>query len=154
MRLWRLSSRGYARDFDGGYGLTNDGRWNTVGRPITYASNNAALTALEKRVHVPDGATLPPLRLVEYDVPDDLPVATVDPATLPADWIARQADTQAIGDGWLDAVTGALLAVPSALVPLDTAPDRNYLINHRHTDAGRITIVADHPFSLDPRLFG
>jgi RES domain-containing protein len=153
MRLWRLSNRAYARTFDGGYGLANDGRWNTVGRPITYASDNAALTALEKRVHTPDGATLPPLRLVEYDLPDDVPVNVLDLATLPADWTARQADTQAIGNTWLDAITEAVLVVPSVLIPIAAAPDRNYLINHRHADAARITIVDDYPFTLDPRLF-
>jgi RES domain-containing protein len=34
MRLWRLSSERRARDFDGGYGLSNDGRWNSRGRPV------------------------------------------------------------------------------------------------------------------------
>jgi len=35
MRLWRLSSLQYANALDGGYGLLFDGRWNTVGHPVT-----------------------------------------------------------------------------------------------------------------------
>jgi len=38
-------------------------------------------------------------------------------------------------------------------MPLATALDRNVLINHRHTEAVRITIVNVVPFALDPRLF-
>ncbi|MBI3516115.1 MAG: hypothetical protein HY060_18950 [Proteobacteria bacterium] len=56
-------------------------------------------------------------------------------------------------DAWLDAVSEAVLVVPSVIIPISATPDRNYLINHRHPDAARITIVDDYPFSLDPRLF-
>jgi len=65
----------------------------------------------------------------------------------------REVDTQQAGDAWLDSAAGLLLIVPSAIVPIETAPDRNVLINHRHPDAARITIVAVVPFTLDPRLF-
>ena len=59
MRLWRLSSVRHARDFTGGYGLSNNGRWNTVGRAVTYCATVPSLAALEKRVHVTDAADLP-----------------------------------------------------------------------------------------------
>ncbi|MBI3514506.1 MAG: RES family NAD+ phosphorylase [Proteobacteria bacterium] len=153
MQLWRLSTRHHARSFDGGYGLANDGRWNTVGRPVTYASTVASLSALEKRVHVLSPGLLPPLEMVEFEVPDGTPIATLDPATLPADWIRRQAHTQALGDQWLDAVTAAILLVPSAIVALANAPDLNGLVNHRHPRTAGITIKAITPFTLDPRLF-
>jgi hypothetical protein len=45
------------------------------------------------------------------------------------------------------------LFVPSAIVPLAGASERNVLINHRHAARSRIKIVAATPFSLDPRLF-
>jgi hypothetical protein len=50
MRLCQLSSLRRARDFDGGYGLANSGRWNSM---------VPSLTALEKRVHVTDTNLLP-----------------------------------------------------------------------------------------------
>jgi len=43
--------------------------------------------------------------------------------------------------------------VPSVIMPIAAAPDRNVLINHRHADSGRITIAAITPFTFDPRLF-
>src|ERR1019366_1270056 len=102
MRLWRLSSLRRARDFDGGYGLANNGRWNTTGRPVTYCSTVPSLTALEKRVHVTDASLLPPQSMVEYAVHDDVPAHSVLFHDLPDDWASREAHTQKLGDAWLD----------------------------------------------------
>jgi RES domain-containing protein len=153
MRLWRLSSLRHAGSFDGGYGLANHGRWNTRGRAVTYASTVPSLAALEKRVHVAVFGLLPPQAMVEYDVPDDAAVRKVALSELPSDWVVRETYTQHLGNVWLDAGTGALLVVPSAIMPLAHAPDRNVLINHRHPQSRRITVVSTTPFTLDARLF-
>jgi RES domain-containing protein len=153
MRLWRLSSERRARDFDGGYGLSNDGRWNTRGRPVTYCSTVASLTALEKRVHVNDPALLPPQSLVTYEMPDTISKRTIDISELPGDWTTRETHTQRIGDEWLDSLWATLLLVPSVIVPIANVPDLNVLINHRMAEAASITIADVTPFTLDPRLF-
>jgi hypothetical protein len=111
------------------------------------------LAALEKRVHARDPAVLPPLAVVEYDAPDDLPRREIGVAALSADWTTREIETQAIGDAWLDAITEALLYVPSVILPFAQIPDRNLLINHRHPGSARITIASLEPLNLDPRLF-
>ncbi len=153
MRLWRLSSLRRAHDFNGGYGLANSGRWNTTGRPVTYCSTVPSLTALEKRVHVTDSRLLPPQGMVEYAVPDDIPVYTISFDNLPADWASRETHTQTFGDAWLDAGTTLILVVPSVIMSIADAPDRNVLINHRHSGSDRITIAAITPFTFGPRLF-
>lgn len=153
MRLWRLSSLRRARDFDGGYGLSSNGRWNTRGQPVTYCSTVPSLAALEKRVHVTDPGLLPPQALVEYDVPDNIPTHTIAISDLPSDWATRETHSQALGDRWLDSAAEALLVVPSVIMPIARAMDRNVLINHRHSDVIRISISAVVPFTLDPRLF-
>jgi RES domain-containing protein len=153
MRLWRLSDARYAASFDGGYGLAFDGRWNTRGRPVTYCSTVPSLCALEKRAHVTDPSLLPPQLMVEYDAPDELPRSEITLPELAADWGHRQTDSQRLGDAWLDRRAAALLIVPSALMPIAAAPDRNVLVNHRHEAAARIRVVAAAAFSLDPRLF-
>jgi RES domain-containing protein len=153
MRLWRLSSERRARDFDGGFGLSNDGRWNTRGRPVTYCSTVVSLTALEKRVHVSDPALLPPQSLVTYELPDTISKRTITINDLPPDWTARETHTQAIGDQWLDSVTEALLFVPSVVVPIANVPDMNVLINHRVAGVASIRIADIAAFALDPRLF-
>jgi RES domain-containing protein len=153
MRLWRLSSERRARDFEGGYGVFNNGRWNTRGRPVTYCSTFASLAALEKRVHVADPALLPPQVLVTYEMPDSISSRTIDVDHLPRDWKVRETHTQAIGDQWLDSRAEVLLFVPSVILPVTNIPDRNVLINHRVADAGLIIIVHITPLTLDPRLF-
>jgi RES domain-containing protein len=142
-----------AGDFTGGYGLLYAGRWNTPSRPVTYCSTVPSLAALEKRVHVTDPALLPPQAIVEYDVPDNVSRRVVDLATLPSDWAKREVDTQRIGDQWLDAITEALLIIPSVIMPLQDAIDRNVLINHRHAEVTHVITVGVTPFTLDPRLF-
>jgi RES domain-containing protein len=153
MRLWRLSSVGHARDFTGGYGLFNNGRWNTIGRPVTYCATVPSLAALEKRVHVTDAADLPPQALVAYDVPDDIAVRNIEISALPKDWASRETHTQQVGNEWLDDGEEAILMMPSVVMPVADAVDRNALINHRRSDTTRITIAHVIPFTLDPRLF-
>lgn len=153
MRLWRLSSVRHARDFTGGYGLFNNGRWNTVGRPVTYCASAPSLAALEKRVHVTDADMLPPQSMIAYDVPDDIPVRRFEIDALPRNWIAWQTHTQQLGDEWLDTGEETILMVPSVVVPIAEAMERNALINHRSADATRITIAHVIPFALDARLF-
>jgi RES domain-containing protein len=153
MRLWRLSSARRARDFDGGYGLHNSGRWNTKGHPVTYCATVPSLSALEKRVHVSDPALLPDQAMVEYDAPDDIPMRKIEIGDLRVDWAMRETQSQRLGDEWLDRVSEAILIVPSVIMPIASALDRNVLINHRHPTAARIAIVAATPFTFDPRLF-
>jgi RES domain-containing protein len=154
MRLWRLSSARYAEAMGGGYGLLFDGRWNTVGRPVTYAATSPSLCVLEKLVHVEDPALLPALAMVCYDMPDGIPNLSHDLADLPADWRRRETLTQQLGDDWLDGLHSALLFVPSAIVPIADSPDRNVLINPRHQTAAEIRILRIEPFVFDTRLFG
>ena len=58
-----------------------------------------------------------------------------------------------LGNDWLDGVSACLLRVPSVIVPITDARDRNVLINHRHEDARRITLSRMETFRYDPRLF-
>jgi hypothetical protein len=68
---------------------------------------------------------LQPLMLVEYEAPDNIPLAAVEIADLPEDWISREVDTQQIGGKWLNSASQTLLTVPSAIVPVSRAPERN-----------------------------
>ena len=153
MRLWRLSAAAYADRFDGGYGLEYAGRWNERGRLVTYCATGPALCVLEKLLHVEDADLLPDdTMLIRYDAPDDLAVEDSQLDDLPEDWQADHRVTRSIGSAWLDRVSACLLRVPSVIVPIPDADDRNVLINHRHRDAARITISRVDEFAYDPRL--
>jgi hypothetical protein len=81
MRLCQLSSLRRARDFDGGYGLANSGRWNSM-VPCSLHWKNAytSLTPTCCRFRPTFGQ-------------------------LPNDWALRETHTQALGDAWLDGRT-------------------------------------------------
>ncbi len=152
MFLWRLSTLRYANVFDGGYGLENDGRWNSQGIAITYTSTSTALCVLEKLVHIEDPTLLPDLVMVRYSVPAEVPIEGIELGQLPPDWQADEGHTQQIGTNWLNARTGALLQVPSAIVAFDGAPDRNVIINHAHPLSRLIAPDRFDPFIFDRRL--
>ena len=144
MRMWRLSGADDAERFDGGFGLHHDGRWNSRGRPMTYCATGPALCVLEKLVRIED------VRLL----PDDLRVEEADLDGLPEDWRTDEPLTRSIGDAWLDGVSACLLCIPSVIVPIPDADDRNIIVNHRHGDAARIAISSIERFAYDPRQFG
>lgn len=137
---------------DGGYGLRFDGRWNTVGRPVTYAATSPSLCVLEKLVHVEDPELLPDLAMVAYDVPEDVATTRWTLADLREDWRRREAETQRLGDEWVAGLEAALLFVPSAIVPIAGSPDQNVIINHRHPAAAAFRIERIETFALDVRL--
>lgn len=67
---------------------------------------------------------------MERLTPEKLPANCRDPA-------ARE-DLQAIGEEWTRRASSAVLAVPSAIIPVET----NYLLNPMHPAFARIEIVA------------
>ncbi|MDE0065081.1 MAG: RES family NAD+ phosphorylase [Gammaproteobacteria bacterium] len=154
MRLWRLSGADYAERFDGGFGHSHEGRWNTPGHPVTYCSTGPALCVLEKLVHIDDPLLLPDdTMLVCYEVPDEITVESLLLEQVPDDWRNVPRVTRSMGDAWLQGLSAALWSVPSAVVPIAHANDRNLLVNHRHEDADRISISRVDRFEYDPRLF-
>lgn len=152
MLIWRLSIARYAEVFDGGYGLLNEGRWNSRGNGITYAATSPALCALEKPVHVEDPDLLPPLKMVVHHVPDDLMTGEMYLAQLPDRWTRDPVHTRKLGDSWLQETAAPIMKIPSAVLPVPASPDLNILINHAHADASRISIHKIMDFVFDSRL--
>lgn len=91
--------------------------------------------------------------MVEYTVPDDVPAHSISFDDLPSDWALREFHPQTLGDAWLDECAELILMVASVIMPIAIAPDRNVLINHRHSASVRIMITAVMPFTFDPRRF-
>lgn len=151
MRVWRIDRAG-RNPLEGAGGLHVGGRWNPKGRRIVYASAHLSLAILEKLVHVnPDRL---PDNLVAFEIElsdSDTVVEELGASALPADWRAEPPprSTQALGESWLaDSARGAVLAVPSVVVPREW----NYLLNPAHPGAGRWKVVHSEPFRFDPRL--
>lgn len=151
MRVFRLGKAAHARSVMDGEGARLwGGRWNPPGLPVVYTSESLALAVLEQLVHA-DLADLPDdLVATTLEIPDALPVATLD--DLPARWRDHPApsEVQALGAAWLEAEETPVLRVPSAVLPRE----HNRLINPRHPLAARIHVVGNEPFAWDPRLSG
>ena len=144
---FRLSSSRYPSDSGKGaarYG----GRWNPAGVEAIYAATSVSLAALEVLVHF---SVLPrDFVLTEIRVPDGVLVESLRREDLPAKWdlLSSSAATQEIGRIWAADLRSAVLSVPSAIVPVD----RNYVLNPKHPEFGRIRFLRPAPFRFDIRL--
>ena len=133
--------------WDGIGAALRGGRWNPPGAPVIYAAATQSLAMLERLVQ---GAELGGARLVEAEIPDDVPWDDLLRSP-PVGWAdigspsAREA-----GAAWLAAEHTALLRVPSVVVPREA----NWIVNPAHPDAARIRVGPPEPLGWDPRLFG
>ncbi|MBU0974069.1 MAG: RES domain-containing protein [Proteobacteria bacterium] len=151
MRLWRIDRLAFPDKFSGFGAYRTPGRWHLRYNRVIYTSEVASLAALEYLAHLnPD--TIPvDITLLEFEVPDDISIERLDtPETLNPDWrgIRFSPPLQNFGTQWLIERRTALLAVPSAILPIET----NYLLNPAHPEIARVRIVGEEPFAYDPRL--
>ena len=151
MRLWRISNY---NDLSGAGGLKASGRWHEKGRQVVYTCDHPASALLEVMVHLEiDFEDLPTTyQLLEIDVPDDVAIESVTIASMEKvsqDWKDDPKITRGILLTWFKEVRTAVVVVPSAIMPFA----RNYLINPRHTDAARISVVQAARYPHDRRLF-
>lgn len=143
MKLWRICNAAY-NTLEGIGGLYVAGRWHSVGRPIVYTADHAALASLEVLVHMDmDIEDLPDYVLLEIEASDDISIITetIDPT--------NAVECRKFGDKWLAEKPSALLRVSSVIIP----SAYNFLINPLHPDIEKIKIVKEEPFEFDNRLF-
>jgi RES domain-containing protein len=148
--VWRLVHTAFGPTaFDGAGAKENPGRWNLEDIPIVYAAGSAALAVLEVLVGIDQWAFLENYYLIDAKI-DESHVELMTVEDLPTDWrsIPSARSTRALGTAWARSRRSVALAVPSAVLPLETV----YLLNPNHPDFGSVEIGRAVPFSLDPRL--
>jgi RES domain-containing protein len=150
--LWRISN--YA-DLSGVGGLKTSGRWHEKGRHVVYAADHPSSALLEVMVHLEiDFEDLPTTyQLLEIDVPNDVACETVSLADLEKisqGWKDDPKITRGLLLPWFEQQRTAVVAVPSAIMPVNT----NYIINPKHPEAQRLTVVQAARYPHDMRLFG
>lgn len=151
LTVFRICKTKYAwTAFDGEGAFRFGGRWNSRGTRIIYTADSLALAAMEMLVHLDDDGLLLKYSFVPAEIPTDLILLVADFRPLPADWNRSPAPAalQQIGDEWARALTSAVLAVPTSIVPRG----KNYLLNPAHPDFHKITIDASENFVFDERL--
>ncbi len=153
--LWRISKETpdyKAADLTGGGAKAMGGRWNRKGTAVVYAASTIALATLETLAHLGDNIPIRNAFLVSIVVPASVWAQrqTVEAASLPPAWVAEPPGAASIdfGDAWLRSGAGALLLVPSIIVP----EEYNVLINPAHPSTVRITSAVTRQYIYDPRL--
>lgn len=137
MRVWRIAPAGHPL-FDGEGTRRFGSRWIPRGLRAVHASATLSLAALELLVHTDPDVIPPNLVAVHVDIPDTLPVRSIDSSDLPKAWRRFPAPDalQEFGREWIQQAATAVLSVPSAIIPLE----RNFVLNPSHRDFGAIRV--------------
>ncbi len=149
---WRISKAKHAKSgFDGEGARLYGSRWSSPGTRIAFASEHLSLATLEILVHLQSGSLLARYVVLSVRFPEDM-VQDLDPALLPENWRSFPAPppTRQIGDAWIKSNSGALLRVPSVILPRE----HNFLINPAHHDFTKLIIGSPEPLDVDARVFG
>ncbi|MBK8503049.1 MAG: RES family NAD+ phosphorylase [Saprospiraceae bacterium] len=150
MIAYRIVRSKYANDLSGQGAELWGGRWNLVGTPVLYTSSHASLALLEILAWTAMSQLLKAsFVLITLDIPDE-PIEVIKASDLPDDWYYPENAqiTQKLGTDWMIKNDSLILAVPSALLPIED----NLLINPRHPLMEKVKIQNSSELSLDPRL--
>lgn len=153
--LWRISKETpdyKAIDLTGGGAKVMGGRWNRKGTAAVYAASTIALATLETLAHLGESISIRNAFLVSITVPRLVWAAreSISAASLPPTWLAEPPGATSIdfGNAWLRSKIGALLLVPSIIVP----EEYNVMINPAHPSAAQMTSAVTRQYIYDPRL--
>jgi RES domain-containing protein len=150
VRVWRIATAAHAA-FDGEGARRYGGRWTPKGVAAVYTSATLSLAAIELFVHLDPDLEPADLVAVHVDVPDGIPIHSLDIRQLPSDWRQYPAPDPLgrIGGEWFAAGRTVICAVPSVVIPHEW----NYVLNPEHADFRRLVIGQPEAFSFDPRMW-
>ena len=149
MIVYRLTIEMYKTDLSGTGAKLYGGRWNSVGRPVVYATENISLAVLEILVRTDISGIPPSYHLLKLEVPENLSPVVISKNKLKKEWKNDFRYTQWIGDEFVHSNNALMLKVPSAIVD----EEHNYILNTRHNDFKKIKLLTVNKFHFDKRLF-
>jgi len=152
-RVYRIVRKPYSKSpLDGEGAFLYGGRWSSPGTRLAYTSEHLSLAMIEYFVHIEASDPPKDLVVVSADIPDRVSRITLTPRELPSSWrrVPAPPPLAAIGDSFASERRGAILVLPSALVPSET----NWLINPLHPEFAKIRVRPPEPFHYDVRFFG
>lgn len=150
MRIFRIAKTAYIDDLSGEGARLYGGRWNRVGDPMVYFSENLSLCLLEIIVHI-EFAQLPlDYSFVEIEIPDKAIKTVQSVDFIKPKWSTEAAvnQLQMFGSGWLKRRESLAMRVSSAVMN----QENNILINPAHQDFGKLKILRKDKLNIDPRL--
>lgn len=149
MKIHRITPQKYALDLSGTGAKLYGGRWNRVGVPLLYTSENLSLAVLENIVHIQNPAFLPVYQAITIQIPDAIQEYSID--DFPENWPTQDGfeALRRITDDFVRTQEFLAMKVPSAIIQ----EEYNILINPIHPLFQEIKIVKQQNFSFDERLF-
>lgn len=149
MIIYRLAIEQYSDDLSGTGSRLFGGRWNLVGVPVVYATENISLSALEILVRTGRNFIPPDYMLLKIDLPDNLTVSSITKNKLKKDWKEDLGYTRFIGSEFVKTNSALALKVPSAIID----DEFNFVLNPHHPEFKKVKIRSISPFRFDKRFF-
>lgn len=149
MIIYRLAIEQFKDDLSGTGSKIYGGRWNSVGTPMVYTTENISLSVLEILVRSDKDLLPPDYMLMKIEIPDNLSYTSITNSKLKKNWKEDLEYSQFIGSAFIKNNSAVALKVPSAIVD----EEHNYIINPNHPDFKKIKIRISSKFKFDKRLF-
>ena len=150
MLVYRISRLKYAQDLSGTGAKKYGGRWNHRGIPVLYTSSHISLAFQELLVNADSFQVRGSFQIVGIKIPEEVSVKYVAKNKIPKNWCSNE-NIHPLGDlgtKWLKQSRVLVLAVPSAVIPLEY----NFLVNPEHSDFDKIKIKTSSVLVIDQRF--
>lgn len=149
MVIYRTAKKKYSGDLKA-FGF--QGRWNSEGVNVIYASWSRSLACLENIVHRRNQLSNENFSLMVIQTSKEVSIDRIDLGQLDSEWSLNtpraRSICQRVGDKLVRSNRSCLIQVPSVIVK----EEHNYIINTQHPDFPKIQLVGIEPFFFDPRL--
>lgn len=149
MIVYRLCIEKYKDDLNGTGAKLFGGRWNSIGIPVLYTTENISLAVLEILVRTDINHVPLHYFLLKLEVPVASETIHINKTKLKKEWKLDVGYTQWIGNEFVKSNKGLILKLPSAIVD----EEHNFIINTNHTDFKKVKITSSKKFSFDKRLY-
>lgn len=129
MLVYRITRRNFSKKL---FASGAEGRWNSTGKKVIYATEAIALAFLENMVRRQGVGFNSDFKILVIEIPDDSLITIIFTNTLRAGWrgFKDYSACQHLGDEWYNQGVTLVLKVPSAVLP----DSFNYVIHTEHND--------------------
>jgi RES domain-containing protein len=149
MTVYRLATEMYKEDLSGTGAKLYGGRWNSIGIPVLYTTENISLSVLEILVRTGFNTIPDNYHILKLSVPDNMKENRISKEKIKSNWKSDTGLTQWLGSEFIKSSKSLYLKVPSAIVD----EEYNFIINPAHRDFAKIKIESCKKFQFDKRLF-
>lgn len=150
MKIFRLTKKKYSNDFSGRGAEIFGGRWNPIGTPAIYFSENRSLCILELLAHTKKDILHSKFSMITFEVPKNLTKKLKEIKQLPKNWDDLQVNdsTQTLGRKSFFNKQELGIIVPSIIVK----QEKNIVVNPKHISFEKLIVRNVEDYSFDLRI--